>query len=393
MTASPSTRLKIRRPLGALLLIILLGVSLSRSSAASSKAPAGATVPVTMTVAATRDVDVILDAIGTVTPLSSVTVTSRVSGVLEEVHYTEGQMVKKDDLLAVIDPRPYAAALAQAKGQLARDEVQLANARLDLQRYRAAVEQHAVPEQQAAAAEAAVHAGEGTVQFDRGLVETSQINLDYTRIQSPINGRVGLRMLDPGNIVAANGSTGLVTITQLEPISVVFTLSQEFLPQVLAGIRSGTPLRVQAYDRGSSKTAVADGVLLTIDNQIDQTTGTFRLKATFPNQDTALWPGEFVNLRFTVSVHKDAITVPARAVQRGPDGNYVYVINPDMTVALRNVEITSAGDGLTVIDKGVRAGEHVVLDGQYRLEEGTKVVVQPAGKSADEKGATQQTEY
>jgi membrane fusion protein, multidrug efflux system len=393
MTAFPSTRLTVPWSFGPLLIAVVLGLSPSRSGAAPAKTPAGATVPVTMTVATSRNVDVVLDAIGTVTPLSSVTVTSRVSGVLEEVHYTEGQMVKKDDLLAVIDPRPYAAALAQAKGQLARDEAQLANARLDLQRYRAAVEQHAVPEQQAAAAEAAVHAGEGTVQFDRGLVETAQINLDYTRIQSPINGRVGLRMLDPGNIVTANGPAGLVTVTQLAPISVVFTLSQEFLPQVLAGMRGGTPLRVQAYDRSSSKTSAADGVLLTIDNQIDQTTGTFRLKATFPNQDTALWPGEFVNLRFTVAVHQNAVTVPSRAVERGPDGSYVYVINSDMRVGLRNVETTSAGDGLTVIEKGVQPGEHVVLDGQYRLEEGTKVVVQPARQSGDEKSATQQTEY
>jgi membrane fusion protein, multidrug efflux system len=384
---------KVRWAIGALVLIVAPDIWLSRSDAAPTNKPTGTpTVPVTMAVATAHDVDTVLDAIGTVTPVATVTITSRVAGVLEEVHYTEGQMVKKNDPLAVIDPRPYAAALAQAKGQLARDEAQLANARLDLQRYRSAVEQHAVPEQQAAAQAAAVHAGEGTVQFDRGVVDTAQINLDYTHIVSPIDGRVGLRMVDPGNNVAANGTSGLVTVTQLEPIAVVFTLSQEFLPKVLAGMRAGTPLRVEAFDRSSAK-AAATGELLTIDNQIDQTTGTFRLKATFPNQDTALWPGEFVNLRFTVGVHKDAVTVPSRAVQRGPDGNYVYVIKPDMTVALRNVETTTAGDGVTVIDKGVRSGEHVVLDGQYRLEEGTKVVVQPAADSVGKKTAAKETEY
>lgn len=391
MTAFRTSRPKVRWATATLAFVAAAGLGLTRSNAAPApKSPGGATVPVTMVVATAHDVDDALDAIGTVTPVATVTVTSRVAGILEDVHYTEGQMVKKNDLLAVIDARPYAAALAQAKGQLARDEAQLANARLDLQRYRSAVEQHAVPEQQAAAQEAAVHAGEGTVQFDHGLVDTAQINLDYTRILSPIDGRVGLRMVDPGNNVPANGTNGLVTITQLEPIAVVFTLSQEFLPKVLAGMRSGTPLRVEAFDRTSPK-AAAEGELLTIDNQIDQTTGSFRLKATFPNKDTALWPGEFVNLRLTIGVHQAAITVPSRAVQRGPDGNYVYVIKPDMTVALRNVETTPAGDGMIIINKGVSAGERVVLDGQYRLEDGTKVAVQTGAKA--EKTASTETEY
>jgi membrane fusion protein, multidrug efflux system len=393
MTALPSSRSKVRWVIGTLVLIVAAGIWLSRSHAAPARKPTGAAaVPVTTVVATQGDVDAVIDAIGTVTPLATVTITSRVAGILEEVHYAEGQMVKKNDLLAVIDARPYAAALAQAKGQLARDEAQLANARLDLQRYRSAVEQHAVPEQQAAAQAAAVHAGEGTVQFDRGLVETAQINLDYTRIVSPIDGRVGLRMVDPGNNVPANGTNGLLTVTQLEPIAVVFTLAQELLPQVLAGLRSGTPLRVEAFDR-SSPHAAAKGELLTIDNQIDPATGTFRLKATFPNQDTALWPGEFVNLRFTVGVHRNAITVPSRAVQQGPDGNYVYVITPDQKAVLRHVKTTAAGEGLTLIDEGVRAGESIVLDGQYRLEDGAKVTVQPAAKPAPAKDAASRTDY
>lgn len=387
MTAMSSSRSKSRGAFGALALVLGIAVVvwLSRAHAATSAKPAGApVVPVTMTIAQTRDVDVTVNALGTVTPIANVTVTSRVGGTLEEVHCAEGQMVKKGDLLAQIDPRPYAAALDQAKGQLARDEAQLANARLDLQRYQSAVAEHAVPEQQAAAQKAAVQADEGTVQFDRGAVATAQLNLDYTRILSPIDGRVGLRSIDPGNNVPANGPGGLLTIAQLQPMAVVFTLSQEYLPEVLAGLRSGTPLRVEAFDRNSAK-PIAVGTLLTIDNQIDQATGTFKLKATFPNQDTALWPGEFVNLRFLVGVRQGVVTVPDRAVQRGPDGNFVFIIKPDMTVALRTVTTTATDQGFVVVDHGVQPGEHVVLEGQYRLEDGTKIKVQPPSTTADAK--------
>jgi len=348
------------------------------AEAGASRAAAG--VPVTMAPAETRDVDIALRGLGTVTPVAMVTITSRVAGVLQETDYQEGQMVKKNDLLAVIDPRPYAAALEQAQGQLAHDEAQLANARLDLERYRAAIAEHAIPEQQAATQQAVVQADEGTVKFDRGSVAAAQVNLDYTRILSPIDGRVGLRLVDAGNNVAANGSTGLVTVTQLQPIAVVFTLAQDYLPQVLAGLRRGAPLRVDAFDRANTK-PLAKGELLTIDNQIDPATGTFRLKATFANEDTALWPGAFVNLRLVVGVRSHATTVPARAVQRGPDGSYVFVIKPDQSVELRDVVATPTDEGVCVIDQGLAPGEHVVVDGQYRLEAGTKVVVQtPAGR-------------
>ncbi|HVU36314.1 MAG TPA: efflux RND transporter periplasmic adaptor subunit [Opitutaceae bacterium] len=384
MTANTSSPTNTRWVLAAVALVIIAGVVLwaKRGAATHARKPvAAAAVPVTVTVAQTRNVDIALDALGTVTPVSTVTITSRVAGILQEVHYKEGQMVKKNDLLAVIDPRPYAAALAQARGQLARDEAQLANARLDLQRYQAAFEQHAIPEQQAASAKAAVQADEGTVQFDGAAVETARINLNYTRIVSPIDGRVGLRMVDPGNNIPANGTNGLVTVTQMKPITVVFTLAQEHLPEVLAGMRGGAPLRVQAFERTSQK-PVADGKLLTIDNQIDAATGTFRLKAIFANANTSLWPGEFVNLRFVVGVRKDVVTVPPRAVQSGPDGSYVFVINPNQTVTLRNVEAITTDQNVTVIDRGIQPGEHVVLDGQYRLENGTKVVVQHAGAMA-----------
>ncbi|HEY4246155.1 MAG TPA: efflux RND transporter periplasmic adaptor subunit [Lacunisphaera sp.] len=335
-------------------------------------------IPVSAAVAEAQNVDVVLNALGTVTPVSTVTITSRVAGVLQDVHYTEGQMVKEHDLLATIDPRPYQAVLTQAQGQLARDQAVLANARIDLGRYQNAWREHAIPEQQVATQQAVVNEDEGAVKLDQGTVDAAQVNLDYTRIVSPINGRVGLRMVDPGNNVVANGTNGLVTVTQLQPITVVFTLAQEHLPQVLRQMRNGQPLRVEAFDR-SNPQAIAQGTLLTIDNQVEQATGAFRLKATFTNEDTVLWPGEFVNLRFIVGVLKNVVTVPARAVQRGPNGSYVYVIKPDLTVALRNVVITQTERDVSVVGQGLAAGERIVVDGQYRLEEGTKVAVQTPG--------------
>jgi membrane fusion protein, multidrug efflux system len=373
-----------RRGIGALALVfaavVVFGPNRHSGAAEANALRATAGVPVTMAPAETRDVDVALRGLGTVTPVSTVTITSRVAGVLQEVDYQEGQMVKKSDLLAVIDPGPYAAALEQAQGQLAHDEAQLANARLDLERYRTAIADHAIPEQQAATQGAVVQADEGTVKLDRGSVAAAQVNLDYTRILSPIDGRVGLRLVDAGNNVAANGTTGLVTVTQLQPITVVFTLAQDSLPQVLAGLRRGAPMRVEAFDRTRAK-PVAAGVLLTVDNQVDPATGTFRLKATFANENTALWPGSFVSLRLIVGVRSHATTVPERAVQRGPDGSYVFVIKPDLTVELRNVVATPTDEGICVIERGVAPGEHIVVDGQYRLEPGTKVAVEAAAGS------------
>lgn len=390
MSTSPSPESKARKVLGVVALLLVVGALIWINRITAAKAPKGGVniVPVTMTVATKRDVAVTADAIGTVVPEAQVTVTSRVSGTLEAVHFKEGQMVRRGDLLAVVDPRPYAAALEQARGQLERDEAQLANARLDLERYRAAVAQHAIPEQQAAAQKATVQADEGIVQFDRGGLQAAQLNLEYTHIVSPIDGRVGLRMVDPGNNVTANGTAGLLTVVQLKPISVVFTLPQNRLQQVLAGMHGGQPLRVEAFDRSSTK-PIAEGTLLTIDNQIDQSTGTFKLKATFPNDNTALWPGEFVTLRFVIGERKDAVTLPERTVQQGPDGDYVFVINPNDTVSQRVVTTTSTDQGVVVIEHGLAAGEHVVLDGQYRLDDGTRVRIEaPAAQGSGKVGPT-----
>jgi len=360
--------------------VVVLGSGLSfdgrsgvaRASPPVSRAPTA--VPVTAASAEARDVDIVLHALGTVTPVNTVTITSRVAGVLKEIHFTEGQMVKQNDLLAVIDPRPYQAALVQAQGQLARDQALLANARIDLERYRTSYRENAIPEQQVATQESVVNADEGVVKIDQGTVEAAQVNVDYTHIVSPINGRVGLRMIDPGNNVQANGTSGIVTVTQLQPITVIFTLAQDYLSQVAQSMRRGEPLRIEAFDR--SNPHPVEGELLTIDNQVDQATGTFRLKGTFPNEDTALWPGEFVNLRFIVGTRKAAITVPTRSVQQGPNGSYLFVIKPDLTVEMRNVDVAQTDQDIAVISKGLAVGERVVVDGQYRLEQGTKVTLQ-----------------
>jgi len=382
MTPSNAVSNRGRRWLvGAFAALILAGGVVwlrSGSGGASTRASAGgrtSAVPVTIAPALRKDVEITLDAIGTVTPVCMVTVTSRVTGVLQEVHFSEGQLVKQNDLLAVIDPRPYQAALLQAQGQLEHDKAMLANARIDFDRYRTAYQEHAISEQQLATQAAAVSGYEGTVKLDQGSLDAAQVNVDYTRITSPVDGRVGLRMIDPGNIVSANGTNGLVTITQLKPITVVFTLAQEFLPEVAREIRGGRPIRVDTFDR-TQKLPIATGKLLTIDNQIDPATGTMRLKAIFPNEDTALWLGEFVNLRLIVGVRENAVTVPARAVQSGPNGSYLFVVRPDMTVEMRDVVVSQTEPDIAVIGKGLAANERVVVDGQYRLEQGTQVVQQ-----------------
>ena len=360
----------------AIVVIVLGGLWLHARSGAEAPGRgarlSGAPVPVTCEPARSGNFEVTLDAIGTVTPLSTVTITSRVSGTLTQVLYHEGQMVKAGDLLAVIDPRPYQAAVLQAEGQLQRDEALLHNARIDLERYRGAYQEHAIPEQQFATAQAAVDGDEGVVRLDQGALDAARINLDYTRITSPTTGRVGLRLVDAGNIVTANGTQGLVTITQLQPISVVFTLPQSDLPAVAAEMSRGQPVRVDALERDALR-PLAQGRLHSIDNQIDPATGTIRLRAEFANPDAALWPGQFVDLRVVAGIDPQAVTVPARAVQQGPDGPYVFIVKPDQTAELRPVTVLHTEQGVAEIGHGLTAGESVVVDGQYRLSPGAKV--------------------
>jgi multidrug efflux system membrane fusion protein len=341
-----------------------------------AKPPGPSGVPVSTGPARAGSIDIYLDALGTVTPIYTVTVTSRVSGELTEVHFTEGQMVKKGDLLAVIDPRPYEAMLLQAQGQLSRDQALLKNARLDLSRYRNAFEQHAIPEQQLATQQALVEQDMGVVQLDQGNLASAQVNVDYTRIVSPIDGRVGLRGVDPGNIVTADGTTGLATITQLQPISVIFTIAEDDLSRVAEQVATGRSLKVIALDRSQQHT-LAQGTLATLDNQINLATGTVRVRATFPNLKNELFPNQFVNARLLVKTLANVVLVPAASIQRNNEKAFVYVVQPGDTVESRDVKI-KATEGETAAVTGVTAGEQLVTDGFDKLQSGTKIIIRSA---------------
>ena len=353
-----------------------------------NKAPSLPT-PVFVTAARKGDMNLYLTGLGSVTPLNNVTVRSRVDGQLMEVHFREGQVVTKGSLLATIDPRPFQVQLTQAEGQMARDREQLNNSRLDLERYRTLWKQDSIPRQQLDTQEALVRQNEGAVKVDQGQIDSAKLQLTYSRITAPISGRVGLRLVDPGNMVHATDAGGLLTITQVQPIAVVFPLPEDSLPQVLQKMKGGR-LGVEAFDR-EMKLKLSSGELASVDNQIDPTTGTVKLKAVFANLESELFPNQFVNARLLLDVKKDVIIVPSAAIQKSPQGAFVFMVKPDNTVAMRQVKPGITQGGETSVVEGLEAGEQVVVDGAERLRDGSLVEVkerEQVGKGGGKQAGT-----
>ena len=324
--------------------------------------------------------------LGVVTPIYTVTMKSRVDGELMTLHYKESETVHKGDLLIEIDPRPYQVQLEQAEGQLKRDQATLDNAKVDLARYQKLWSQNAIPQQQLATQEATVKQSEGVLVSDQGQIDSAKLNLVYCKITSPITGRIGLRLVDPGNIVHASDANGLLVITQVQPISVIFTIAEDQLPPVLKKMRAGQQLLVEAWDR-ELKNKITQGSLATHDNQIDQTTGTLKLRAIFDNKDDGLFPNQFVNARLLVQQKTGVTLVPNAAVQRNSQSTYVYVVKSDQTVTVRPTTLGVTEGDQTEIASGLAPGEVVVTDGVDKLQEGSKVNTRGPGEKPQVKKA------
>lgn len=350
----------------------------------------GGSSPVDAATAFKGNIGVYVTGLGAVTPIYTVTVQSRVDGQLMQVLYKEGDMVHQGDKLAEIDPRPYQAQLTQYEGQLIRDQALLDNARIDQARYEALLKQNAIPEQQLATQVALVKQDEGIVKNDQGLIDGVKVDLIYCNITAPITGRIGLRLVDPGNIVQTTDTTGLLVITQLQPISVIFTIAEDELPVIYQKQSGGQKLPVDAFNREMTK-KLASGTLTTIDNQIDQTTGTVKLRATFDNSHNELFPNQFVNARLLQQEKRGVVLVPSAAVQRNSSSTYVYVVKPDSTVTVRQVKVGTSDDDNTEITSGINQGDVVVLTGVDKLIEGSKVTVhmEDAAKTGKSAGGQQ----
>jgi membrane fusion protein, multidrug efflux system len=352
----------------------------SAAQAAKQKAAAAQRgVPISTTTATKGSIGVYINALGTVTPVYTATITSRVDGQINSVNYREGQMVHKGDVLLQIDPRPYQAALTQGEGTLAHDQALLAEARIDFNRYQEAFNRNAIAKQQLDDQEQTVKQVEGSVKNDQGTVAAATTNVDYTTIRAPIDGRVGLRLVDPGNIVTAGSTTPLVVITQLQPITVIFSVAEDYLPQIQKQMRAGHKMAVDALDR-DQLTKLASGSLLTLDNQIDTSTGTVKLKAIFENGDLALFPNQFVNARLLVDTQQDATLLAASAIQRNAQNAFVYLIKPDQTASMQTVTVGTTDGGTSAV-QGIQPGDVVALTGFDKLQDGAKVTVRNGSKS------------
>ena len=339
--------------------------------------PAGRQIPPQPVGAATigqGDIRVVVNALGTVTPIATVTVQTQINGQLLEVGFTEGQLVKKGDFLAQIDPRPYELLQAQYEGQLAHDQGLLAQAQVDLARYQKLAEQNSIARQQYEDQIYIVQQYQGTVKLDQAQIDQQKLNVLYCRIVSPVTGRVGLRLIDPGNYVQTSNNSGIAVVTQMQPITVIFPIPEDDLPQIVPQLNAGTTLQVSAYDRANVK-MLATGRVIALDSQIDTTTGTVKVRAQFDNPDYALFPNQFVNAQLLVRTLHDAVTVPTAAIQRGEPGTYVYVINGDSTVSVRPIKLGPTDGPMAAVNSGLAVGDRVVVDGGDRLRDGARVIV------------------
>lgn len=374
-----------------LLLVLAVGGVIAyqmhaRSQAASKDSANSSVVSVGVATVEKKDMPYYLTGLGNVTPFNTVTVHTRVDGQLMSVNFQEGQFVHSGDVLANIDPRPYQVALNQAEGQLAKDEASQADAKVDLGRYQQLWQQGVVARQQLDTQQATVGQFDGAIQSDRAQIDNEKLQLTYCRITSPIDGRVGLRLVDPGNIVHAADTNGMLVITQVQPIAVVFTLPEDNIPDVIEVMKK-RQLAVQAYGR-DNKAMLASGKLLTLDNQIDQTTGTLRLKSEFANQDSSLWPNQFVNIRLLLDVRQNSIVVSSAAIQKGAQGTFVYIANANNQAEVRPVQVEFTEGNSSVVSKGLSAGETVVVDGADKLQAGTQMAPHQANSNRSSAGST-----